>query len=373
MRSAAGLSAALAVLAAGIAHGATAPTVGAGSPLDAAVQAAAGNGLAGEVLASNGEATVYARAISAPGRPHHTGERWRWASVSKQVAALFTMQEVASGKLSLDDTVAACLPAFKGPTAGAITVRMLLQHTSGLPNPDDTPTGAAGVPAFYTAEGPQADPRRTALGLCAGPPKTPPQTGPDARFSYNNCDTLVLQAILERETGRTFAALVAERLKVGAGLTDVGVFPPDPAEAPPSVRGVTETGAPEPQINLGVFGAAGSIYGPPEDLLAFDRALMAGRLLPAGPAREAMWTGDPRLGYVALGAWAFPAKLKGCPATVKLVERRGEIGGVEVRNLIAPDLDRALVVFADRVGLDFGEIWQGKGLTYDLASAAFCA
>ena len=249
---------------------------------------------------------------------------------------------------------------------------MLLQHTSGLPNPDDTAADKAGVPAFYTAAGPAADPRRTALALCAGPPKTPPQTGPDARFSYNNCDTLVLQAILERETGTTFAALVAGRLKAKAGLKGVGVFPSDPAKAPPSVRGVAETGAPEPAINLGVFGAAGSVYGPPEDLLAFDKALMAGRLIPAGPGRDAMWTGDPKLGYVALGAWAFPAALNGCKGVVKLVERRGEIGGVEVRNLIAPDLGRALVVFADKAGLDFGEIWQGKGLTYDLASAAFC-
>ena len=31
-----------------------------------------------------------------------------------------------------------------------------------------------------------------------------------------------------------------------------------------------------------------------------------------------------------------------------------------------------LVVFADRSDLDFGEIWQGRGLSFDLASAGFC-
>ena len=69
---------------------------------------------------------------------------------------------------------------------------------------------------------------------------------------------------------------------------------------------------------------------------------------------------------------ATSSESAGCAGSVNLVERRGEIGGVEVRNLIAPDKKLALIVFADRAGLDFGEIWQGKGLTYDLASAAFC-
>ena len=105
--------------------------------------------------------------------------------------------------------------------------------------------------------------------------------------------------------------------------------------------------------------------------MRFDQALLRGRLLSDASTRLA-WTGDPKLGYVGLGVWGFSAPLPGCSGAVRLVERRGEIGGVEVRNLIAPDIGRALVVFADRSGLDFGEVWQGKGLTYELASKAFC-
>lgn len=91
------------------------------------------------------------------------------------------------------------------------------------------------------------------------------------------------------------------------------------------------------------------------------------------PSVPPAWKGDPHFGYVALGVWSFPAPLQGCSGAVDLVERRGEIGGVEVRNLLAPELGKALVVFADKAGLDFGKIWQGKGLSYRLASAAFCA
>jgi hypothetical protein len=122
---------------------------------------------------------------------------------------------------------------------------------------------------------------------------------------------------------------------------------------------------------LASFGASGALYGDPADLLAFDSALLSGALL--NPSNTAIaWSGEPKLGCVALGAWAFRATLRGCAGPVKLVGRRGEIGGVEVRNLIAPDVGRAIVVFADRSDLEFGEILQGSGISFELASAGFC-
>jgi D-alanyl-D-alanine carboxypeptidase len=54
------------------------------------------------------------------------------------------------------------------------------------------------------------------------------------------------------------------------------------------------------------------------------------------------------------------------------VERRGDIGGVQVRNILAPAKHRALVIFTNRGDFEFGEIWQGSGATFALASAAFC-
>ncbi len=62
---------------------------------------------------------------------------------------------------------------------------------------------------------------------------------------------------------------------------------------------------------------------------------------------------------------------RAAPRRSKLVERRGEVGGVQVRNVIAPGSGLALIVFTDRP-FDFGEAWQGKGGSFDLFSAAFC-
>ena len=87
---------------------------------------------------------------------------------------------------------------------------------------------------------------------------------------------------------------------------------------------------------------------------------------------ETLWRGEPSLGYVALGAWGFTAPLDGCAEPVRLVERRGIVDGVQTRNLLAPDLGRALILFTPDAGQEFGEIWQGEGLTHDLAAAALC-
>lgn len=146
--------------------------------LDSVVTDAAGAGFAGEVLVSAADKTVYDRAVSAPGRPHKPGDLWRWASVTKQLTATLVMQQVANGKLALNDTVAKRLPAFQGPSGGAVTIKMLLQHTSGLLNPDNTVTAdAVSMPSFYLRAGGGVGGSSDALSYCAGTPKAAPGAG----------------------------------------------------------------------------------------------------------------------------------------------------------------------------------------------------
>jgi CubicO group peptidase (beta-lactamase class C family) len=365
------------------------------SRLDRVVQAAESAGFAGTILVADADRVLYARAVGladrAAGRAHTLDHPWRWASVTKQVTALLVMQEVEAGRLRLDQPLAEALPGFAGPTARQVTLRQLLQHTSGLPNPEDTPKGADGVPAFYRpvaaapvaraaaamnpsatatgSAGPSAN-ASAALGYCAGSSARPP----GAHFAYNNCDYLVLGAVLERVTGLSYAALVERTLARPLGLATVRVRAPGtPAgsSAGAPVVGYLAAGAPEPEFDVGTYGAAGALYGTARDLLAFDRALMAGRLLTPA-ARAALWAGDPKLGYAALGAWAFPAALAGCAAPVSLVERRGAIGGVQVRNVLAPERGVSVIVFANTEATDFGEVWRGQGFTYELLRAALC-
>ena len=89
-------------------------------------------------------------------------------------------------------------------------------------------------------------------------------------------------------------------------------------------------------------------------------------------ACEQLWAGEPRWGYAALGAWAYPAQPAGCSAPVTVVERRGNVGGIQARNLLVPARGLSLIAFTNAADFDFGEVWQGQGFTHDLLAAALC-
>lgn len=332
--------------------------------------------LSGEIALGDAHGTVFDQALGLADREqrkaHRIGALWLWASVTKQVVATLVMQQVEAGTLALDQPVRDYLPDFGGPSGDTVTLRQLLQHTSGLPNPNDTRPDARDVQAFYTQTGPAISDMARARGYCAGPVKAAPGAG----FEYNNCDYLVLGAVLEHVTGRQFGALVTERIARPLGLRSLRPAADGAPRGGTSAIGYTAGGKRYPPINVATFGAAGALTGTARDLLALDLALVEGRLL-SEASRKVLWSGDPKLGYEALGVWSFPAKLRGCAAPVMLIERRGDVAGVQVRNVIAPGpgpkQGRALAVFTNDDSIDFGEVWQGKGLAFDLLSAAFCA
>ena len=285
---------------------------------------------------------------------------WRWASVTKQVVATLVMQEVAAGHVDLDKPVSTYLPRFAGTNAKSVTVRQLLRHQSGFPNPDDTAVSKDAIPAYDAPN--YSGSRDPLMGYCAGPPKR----APGGNWEYNNCDYVVAGALLEAVTGKNWQRLVSERIARPLGLKTLGAFPTTKAITPGFVAGKPDSG-----YDFSAFGAAAGLYGTITDLLAFDRALMTGKLLPV-EARNQMWDGQPKLGSIALGQWVFDAKLGGCAKPVRIVERRGQIGGVQARNFILPDLDIAVIAFANEAEFEFGEVWQGTGFAYDLLSAAAC-
>jgi CubicO group peptidase (beta-lactamase class C family) len=272
------------------------------------------------------------------------GDSWRWASVTKQITATIAMQDVAAGRLDLDAPITRYLPAFKGTTGKRITVGMLLGHTSGLPD-SNAGDGAAFRPGARVL--PDA--------VCAGAVRDQPGKS----FNYDNCDYIIAGRVLEVVNRKPYAQLLTERITKPLGMTSVRI-------AGPHVAGLGEA-----PVNLAAYGAAGATTGTIRDLWRFDQALINGKLLPATD-RAKMWEGRPQYGYAALGQWAYDVKLRGYDASQRLIERRGAIGGVQVRNYILPERNIVLIAMTNRDKTDFGELWQSAGLGYELLSAAAC-
>jgi D-alanyl-D-alanine carboxypeptidase len=329
---------------------------------DRFVRAVGASGFAGTYLLYRGDRRIAGGSAGAAMADRPGGFTadlvWPWASVTKQVVATIAMQEVEAGRLVLDAPAARYLPAL-GPNAP--TVRQLLQHRAGLRNPEDSVPDKNGMPSFYTTNSP-GGPGGVAWCIAArgaggGTPR------------YNNCDYIVLGALLAQVTRTPLPVLFQRRIAGPLGLSARFIDPAAPA-GPDTLW----PGGPTPAERQAIarFGGAGAIEGTAADLATFDRALLSGTLLSAA-ARADMWRGDPALGTMAMGQWSFAARLAGCAAPVRLIERRGAIGRFAVRNVIAPDLGLVMVLFTNRGDDGFGEIWQGRGVTHQLLSAGACA
>ena len=314
-------------------------------------------GLAGEVLVARGDKVLLDRGYGTirpdGGAAHKAGERWRLASITKQVTAALVVRRYSELKWSIDDPV----DSWSYPEVAGLTMRQLLTHQTGLANPDDDLKDASGVPHAY------ADPANIDAHCESKPPR------PGAPFSYNNCDyILAARAGLTQEL--PMSAVAGAR---SSNWTD-----PLPAARGMSLARPNEIGVPgfvggklEPRFQLASWGAAGGLMGTTKAVFAFDRSLMTGKLLPPAALAD-LWKPEGNGSYQALGAWVFPGKLAGCAAPKRIVQRDGEIYGVQARNFILPDDDLVVIVFTNRSADDFaiGEAWEGKGFAFDLLSAA---
>lgn len=278
-----------------------------------------------------------------PGKRHDHARPFRWASVSKMVAALVTFQLVDEGKLKLDTPVATYLKSSRAPNADRITVRQLLAHKSGLAGQADLPDGKPG----------------DLLNYC-----TAAVAEPGSTFLYNNCDTIVLGKVLEAVTKKPYLELINTRIGAPLGFA---FMLPDEAR----VEALGEDGKPEAPVWPSGFGPAGGLYATIENMLTLDAAFMDGKIISAA-SRDVMLAGDPALGFAALSVWSYAPDLGACLGTTRLVERYGEIGAVQVRNFLLPDLKLAVSIYSNDRRTNFGEVWRGEGLSIDLIRAAAC-
>lgn len=134
---------------------------------------------------------------------------YRIGSVTKQFTAAAVLQLMEQGKLSLDDSIATWLPSL--PLAWrAVTVRQLLNHTSGIPSYTDI--GAA----WRRRWGEEMTPD-TLVALTA---TLPMWFAPGSKWQYDNTGYIVLGMLIEKLTGHSWGDEIQSRFAVPLGLND---------------------------------------------------------------------------------------------------------------------------------------------------------
>jgi D-alanyl-D-alanine carboxypeptidase len=121
-------------------------------------------------------------------------------SITKMFTSAMVMQQVERGTLSLDDTLDRWMNL---PNAQSVTIRMLLNHTSSIPD-------YAWEPWFIIRWFGLPKKEWRADDLIAVIRNQPSRFAPGARHEYSNSNYVLLGAILERMTGKEYAALLKE-------------------------------------------------------------------------------------------------------------------------------------------------------------------
>ena len=130
-------------------------------------------------------------------------------SITKQFTSAAVMQEVERGRVRLDDSIATYLPTL--PAAWRpVTVRQLLNHTSGIPS--YTNLGVRWVRRWG-----EEMPPDTLVALTAGEPMSFP---PGTQWQYNNTGYVILGMLIEKVTSRSWADDVQARFAGPLGLPD---------------------------------------------------------------------------------------------------------------------------------------------------------
>jgi D-alanyl-D-alanine carboxypeptidase len=223
-------------------------------------------------------------------------DRYRIASVSKAFVAVVVLQLEAEGRLDIDDPVERWLPGVV-PNGAAITLRELLNHTSGLFNYTDDPT-------FFETVVSNAARVWAPLELLAFAFAHAPTFRPGTNWSYSNTNYVVLGLVVEAVTGKPLGQSLQERIFAPLSLTSTS-FPAGIELDATFVHGYVTLGQSPlidvtPALNPSWAWAAGGIVSNARDVTIFYRALLTGRLLPSVQLAE-MKIPSPVAGTYGLG------------------------------------------------------------------------
>lgn len=252
-------------------------------------------------------------------------------SITKQFTAALIMILQEKGKLHVDDSIATYLAEYSFPPD--ITIRMMLNHTSGL--------------ADFTNFAQLGDWVKNGVSeatVLAAVSTAPLAFEPGTQYGYSNSNYFALGTIIEKITGQTYEANIEQSIIQPLGLTNTYYSLP-PANI--AAVGYTDNGAglvPAILWNRSAAFAAGALSTNVDDLLAWDSALVSGNVV--SPASFQAMTTSNGFEIPGGGSYGFGLGL----ATFNnrpIIWHNGQIGGFTAETAVFLDSGFAVVVLTN--------------------------
>ncbi|MEU5905468.1 serine hydrolase domain-containing protein [Micromonospora sp. NPDC047527] len=317
--------------------------------LDGLVNESGFPGALASVRGADGRVRDYTAGVSdlQKRRPVPRDGQVRIGSNTKTFTAVVVLQLAGEGRIDLDATVEHYLPGVvrgNGHDGSRITVRQLLQQTSGLPDYDDVvftkPQDLIDKSRSYY------QPRR---GVDAALTKAP-HFAPGEKWEYSNTNFVLAGLIVEQVTERPIGEEITNRIIRPLKLRDTywpgvgeqrlrGTHPQGYVSVAPGTPWVDVT-----EMDPSLGWAAGQLVSTPDELRTFFDALVGGRLLK--PAQQAaLTTTVPAPGFELTGEYAYGLGVARyeLPCGGYAWGHGGDIQGFQTRNLATRDGRSAVV------------------------------
>jgi CubicO group peptidase (beta-lactamase class C family) len=286
-----------------------------------------------------------------------TKTNFRLASFTKQFTAACIMLLARDGKLHYDDRLTDFFPEF--PAYGkSITVRNLLNHTSGLDDYED----------LLMKQYPNTPREKVPQILDAGVLKLLEQQSsgefaPGTKWEYSNSGYAVLAMIVEKVSGKSFGQFLQERIFTPLKMKNTLAYEKGKNEVPHRAYGHTKEKDGWLQTDQSPTSAVlgdGGIYSSIDDLAEWDRALREHTLLSAAEMQPALTAVQPAHGLakfpggepISYGFGWFLDPYRGH----KRMSHDGETIGFRTTIQRFPDDDLTIIVLANRTDINPEEL-----------------
>ncbi len=296
------------------------------------------HGFSGAVLVAKGDEVLYRGGVGLANREwgirNAPETKFRLASLTKAFTAAMIMKLVDAGAVELDAPLTRYLDWYRKDTGDRVTIRHLLNHTSGIPS-------FTAQPSYESLKRRRIKIRDFVEKHCSGDL----EFEPGSKFRYDNSGYFLLGVVIEEVTGKLYEVALREAILAPLGMHATG-YDHGRADIPCRADGfvpVAGTRVGADFIDMSVPFAAGALYSTVDDMLRWGRALLHGRVVSEGAARE-MFT--PALQSYGFG-WAIDTHALDRETAVRTIHHAGGIDGFSTCIYLLPDLDAVVVVLSN--------------------------
>jgi CubicO group peptidase (beta-lactamase class C family) len=319
----------------------------------------------GTIVVKHKTLPIYSRSFGFANRqfkvPNRPDTKYKIASITKAFTAVLILRLQEQHKLSLDQTINNYLPTYSGPAGDKVTIRELLNHTSGMANIDRGLTSAEvgiknGMPHYQTP--------LTTDNLVAKYCSESLVNEPGKNFDYNNADYIILGKIIERLYGDSYDRVLKREILTPIGMNNSGMLYQyevlDNLADTYFFRADLKRLVNDLPVYIENWYAAGAMYSTTQDLLRFSDALFKHKLLRDETLALMLAPGLDSYGF---GLWVYQSKINGKDRAV--VKRPGRIMGAQsmLLHLLNDDLTIVMLSNTDSTNLDDFAAYVAKQVT----------